>query len=73
MREKSGLLDHVADAAAQRDGIPFESASSFHTYFAVVRFDEAIDQLERSGFSGSAAAQKNQGVAKRDGEVHVFQ
>ena len=73
MRKQPRLLNHVTDVAAQRDRIPVERGAAFDEHLAVGRLGEAVDQLERCGFSCAAAAEQNEGLAARHGEAHVLQ
>ncbi len=73
MRKQSGLLNHVTDVAAERDGVPVERGAALDEHLAVGWLGEAVDELERRGFSRAAAAEKNQGLAAPHREAHVLQ
>jgi len=60
MREQSAFLDHVAGSAAQADRIPDASRAVLYENFSFARLEQAVDELQRRGFAGAAAAEKNQ-------------
>ena len=55
MRKEADLLNHVADRAAEADGIPFAGVDALHQNVARIRQEQAIDQLEDRGLAGAAA------------------
>ena len=61
MRRRSAMGSHSRRGAA------------FDPHFARARFEQAVDQLERRGFSRAAAAQQHQRLAARHGEAQLLQ
>ena len=57
MREESDVLDGIADAAAQLRRFPLGDRLALDAHFAGGRVEQTVDQLERGGFAGAAAAQ----------------
>src|SRR5260370_6177622 len=71
MGEKTHVLNNVADPPSEADGIPFELRASLHKDFAGRGLEHPVDQLEGSGFAGSAAPQQNQCFARGHLESHA--
>ena len=60
VREQPRLLDDIADAPTQADGIPLPGRDPFNLNVTGARFQQPVDELERGGFAGPAAAQEHQ-------------
>jgi len=71
MGEESGVLDDVAHAAAELDGIPFCGGAAFEVDGAGGGRYEAVDGFEEGGLAGSAASEKDDGFAFLDFEGDV--
>ncbi|PYQ38442.1 MAG: hypothetical protein DMF77_24075 [Acidobacteria bacterium] len=68
MGEEAGLLDHVADRAAQDDGIPALHVASEHSHLSAVGPHQPIDRLERRGLARAAGAEEDEHLALEDGK-----
>ena len=53
--------------------VPLRLRAALDQDFACARFQQAVDELERRGFAGAAAAEKDECFAARDGEVQAVQ
>lgn len=71
MGEKACVLNYIADAASQTDGIPIGGGSASNNDLAGGGHEEAIDQFQERGFAAAAAAQEHEGLAGNDGEADV--
>ena len=71
MREKSGLLNDVADAATQPDGVPGGSGAAFHKHLACRRKEQSIDELEEGGLATAAATEKNERFGRANSEGNI--
>src|SRR5579862_1561224 len=60
MRKQARLLNHVTDSSTQPNRIPLRCWPSFYENLARRRRSQCVNQLESSGFSRAAAAQKNE-------------
>ena len=73
MREQPELLNDVADAAAQLDGIKGSGVASVEQDGSGGWLEQAIDEPQRGGFPGSAAPEENEGFAGVDLEAEAVQ
>jgi len=71
MGEKPCVLNHIADAAAQTNGVPFGGSAATDNDLAGGGHEQAIDQFQQRGFAAAAAAQEDKGLAGSDGEADV--
>ncbi len=71
MREQTDFLNHVTDAPAQPNRIPFERAFALDPNLARRRIDETVDQFHRRGLARAAAPEKNQSLAAPDGQIET--
>src|SRR5260370_16742367 len=71
MGEKTQGVNRVADARWGGGGMPFELRTSLQKDFAGRGPEQPVDQLEGSGFAGSAAPQQNQCFARGHLESHA--
>ena len=62
-----------ADHAAKADDIPVADGPAFNQDIALARIQKTIDQLERSGFAGTTAAQEHQRLAAADLQINVVE
>ncbi len=72
MGEKTCVLNYIADAPAQTDGIPIGRGAATDDDLAGGGNEEAIDQSQKGGFAAAAAAQEDKGLAGSDGEADVI-
>ena len=73
MREETGLLDSVANAAAERDGILRGVGFALDADFARGWGDECVDGSEKGGFAGATAAEESGCGRGLDGKGDVAQ
>src|SRR5258708_1876696 len=66
MREKPCLLNNIADAAAELDGLPFGSRPLTDNNLARGGNEHTIDELEQGSCAATAAAEEHQGLAGID-------
>ena len=71
MGEKACVLNHIADAAAQTNGVPFGGRAATDNDLAGGGHEQAIDQFQQRGFAAAAAAQEDKRLAGSDGEADV--
>src|SRR5438128_8201169 len=71
VREKPHFLNHVADPAPQTRHRQVGRTLARDLYVAGSRLEQAIDELERGGLPGPAAAQQHQRLPGADGEGDV--
>ena len=71
MREKSGLLNDVADAATQADGVPGGSGATLHKHLACRGKEQSIDEPEEGGLATAAAAEKNKHFGRANSEGNI--
>ena len=69
MREKPCLLNNIADAAAELDGIPLDGGAVAHNDLAISGNEQPIDELEQGGFATAAATEEDQGLAGIDRKI----
>ena len=64
-------MKNISDLAAQFDGVPIGSLSSFDQHLARCRLQKTIDQFERSCLAAAGLAEENKDLAAADvkGEV----
>ena len=72
MGEKTRVLNYIADAPAQTDGIPIRRGAATDDDLAGGGNEEAIDQFQKRGFAAAATAQEDKGLAGSDGEADVI-
>jgi hypothetical protein len=72
MGEKACVLNHIADAAAQTNGVPFAGSAATDYDLAGSGHEEAIDQFQQRSLAAAAAAQEDKGLAGSDGEADVI-
>src|SRR5262249_27916050 len=63
MGQEPYLLNDVADASPQSNGIPRCRCLAFDQHFTPRRFDEAVHEAERRRFARTAPTEQNDGVA----------
>ena len=68
MGKETGLLNDVADAAAEADEVGFESGAAFDKDLAFRGEEHAVDEPEEGGFAAAAAAEEDEGFAPGNGE-----
>ena len=73
VREQAAFLDDIADAAAKADAIPFGGGLAVHSNFARGGQMHPVDETQRGGFAGAAAAQQDQRLARLDGKRQAVQ
>ena len=66
VREQASVLNDVADAAAQPNGVPLRIAAALDQDFARGGSSRRLMSLSDSGFAGAAAAQQNERFAARN-------
>jgi len=71
MREKPGLLNDIADAAPEPDGIPFVGRPVANDDLTGGGNEQTIDKLQQGGFAAAAATEENQSLAGIDGKMNV--
>ena len=71
--EQADVLNDVTDGAAEADGIPGGLIAAVNENLAGGGREQEVDELERSGFAGTAAAEEDQGLAPGDGEVEFVE
>jgi len=72
MREKACVLNYIADAAAQTDGIPMGGGAAADDDLPQGGNEETIDQFQKRGFAAATAAEENEGLAGNDREPDVI-
>ena len=72
MREKTCVLNHIADTATQTDGIPIGGGAATDNDLSGGGNEEAIDQFQKRGFAAAAAAEQDEGLAGSDGEARCY-
>jgi hypothetical protein len=72
MGEKTCVLNHIADAAAQTNGVPFGGSAATDNDLAAGGHEEAIDQFQQRGFAAAAAAQEDKSLPGSDREADVI-
>ena len=71
MGEKTCVLNYIADAPAQTDGVPIGGGAAADDDLAGGGNEKAIDKFQKRGFAAAAAAQEDEGLAGSDGEADV--
>ena len=71
VREEPGVLEDVADAPPQPDGVPVARALPLDEDLARGREDERVDHLERRRLALAAPAQEDERFAREDVEVEA--
>src|SRR5216684_1933628 len=71
MGEKTCVLNYIADAPAQTDGVPIGGGAATDDDLAGGGNEKAIDKFQKCGFAAAAAAQEDEGLAGSDGEADV--
>ena len=64
MGKQAGLLNDVANAAAQADGVPAGGGAALDKHLACRRKEQSVDEPEDSGLTAAAAAEKHQRFAR---------
>jgi hypothetical protein len=72
MGEKTSVLNYIADAPAQSDGVPIGRGAATDDYSAGGRNKQPIDQPKERGFAAPTATEQDEGLAGRDGEANVI-
>ncbi len=73
VREQADVLNDVTDGAAEADRVPGGLIAPVNEDLAGGRGQQKVDELERSGFAGTAAAEEDQGLAAGDGQVEFVE
>ncbi len=71
VREQSDILDRIADMTAQPDHVPCGGIDAIHQNGALVRHQQAIDQLEGGCFAGAAASEQHESFATPDQQAEI--
>ena len=71
MREQSDLLDHVADAPAERRDVLGHHVHAVDQDLAAGRIDEAVDHLQRRRLAAARRADEDADLARRDRQRKV--
>jgi hypothetical protein len=66
MREKTGVLNDIPNAATEADGIPSGGRAALDEHFPICGKEHSVDQLEKSGLAAAAAAEEDEGLTVRD-------
>jgi hypothetical protein len=72
MGEKPCVLNYIADAAPQTNGVPFGGSAVTDKDLAGGWHEEAIDQFQHRRFAAAAAAQEDKSLPGSDGEANVI-
>ncbi len=72
MREKPCLLNNIADAPPELDGLPLGSRSLTDNDLACSGNEHTIDELEQGSFAATAATEEHQGLAGIDRKADFF-
>src|SRR5258708_25479856 len=72
MREKPCLLNNIADAATELDGLPLGSPPLADNNLARGGNEHTIDELEQGGFAAAAATEEHQRLAWIDRKADFF-
>ena len=71
--KQAAVLDHVAHAAAQADGVPLGGRAARKANHAAGKRHQPVDGLEQRGLAGAAAAQQHDGFALAHVQADVAQ
>src|SRR5580704_9241844 len=63
VREEAHVLNHVTNAPTQANRIPVGLRASLDNDFARGRFEQAVNELESSGFTGAATPEEHQSLS----------
>ncbi len=66
MGKEAGVLNDVADAAAEADGVPSGSGAAIDQNFPVRGKEHSIDELEQRGLAAAAAPEEDEGFSLRN-------
>jgi hypothetical protein len=69
--EQAHVLDDVAGAASKPDYVPIACWTRIYAEFATAGSEQVIDQFERSGFTGAAAAQQYESLSALNFEGQI--
>ena len=71
MREEAALLDHVADAPAELDGIDPQDVRAVDENAATRRLNEAVDHAQRGGLATTRRSDQDAELAIVHGETQL--
>jgi hypothetical protein len=66
MREKTGVLNDIPNAATEADGIPSGGRAALNEDFPIRGKEHSVHQPEKSGLAAAAAAEEDEGLTVRD-------
>jgi len=66
MWEEAGVLNDIADAAAEADGVPSGSGAAVDQNFPFRGKKHSIDEPEQGGLAAAAAAEEDNGFSLRN-------
>ena len=70
---QAGVLNHVAGAAPQRDGIPVTGIAAVDVDPPAIGIKQAVDEPEQRGLAGSAASDERERLAGVDRQRDIVQ
>ena len=73
MREQSRLLDDIADAPAQLNGVDLRNILAVHQHGSRVGIVQAVDELDERGFAAAGGAEHTDELAGIDRQVYVVE
>jgi hypothetical protein len=71
MRKEPRFLDGVTDVTAKLNHVPLSSGTSIDEDLAFTLRQKAVDELERCGLAGTAAAQQHQRFTMMDRKIEI--
>ncbi len=71
MGEKASFLNDITDAAAEADRVPLGGGATVDEHCSRSGKEQAIDELEESGLSASAAAEEDESFGRGNGKRNI--